>query len=54
MTDTAKTLYSLIHGFTNKGNKFDAGCNKIEIGHYIAICNSINPDKRVCVVKNWQ
>jgi len=49
-----ETIHSLIHGVINKGEKFDAGCEINEIDHYISVCNSINPDKYVCVVKQWQ
>ena len=54
MITNIEDLTSIADKFSSKGLLFDAGCDTNNIDKYIAICISINPEKNICTVKDWQ
>lgn len=52
--NSSYTLAELIHGFTEKGEAFDAGCKKAQVKEMITHCKTINYNKNICIVRAWQ
>lgn len=53
-TTHTSELGNLASVFYDEGSPFEAGCDERDIERYVATCHELLPNKKVCVVKNWQ